>query len=404
MAASAKIAAQASAVPPSSEQMGVWMTAALVVGTMIGSGIFLLPVSLAPLGANALIGWALSGLGATAIAFALARLTMNGGGGIQMHLEHAFGPTVAFLVTWSFWCSNWSASAALAIATASAVAWINPAFLPVVPFIAVAVAAVLVLQVVNAFGARASGGMSIVTTIIKLLPLFAVMLGAGMRGASGTLHRLAPIALTSANIGSAVALTLFAMTGFENGTAPVNKVRNPSRTLPIAILGGTAFVAALYLGSSYAVLSLMPSEAVVKSSAPFADAVSALWGNAAAIIVAATVAVAAFGSLNNMILATGELGYSMALRGDLPAVFARTRGAAKTPIAAQLLGSGFAILLIFLANAGRETAKIYAFVILLSTASVLILYLAGALAAWKQSRAPLTGGLGRRRSGEEGNS
>jgi len=231
--------------------------------------------------------------------------------------------------------------------------------------------------------------MSIVTTIIKLLPLFAVMLGAGMRGASGTLHPLAPIALTSANIGSAVALTLFAMTGFENGTAPVNKVRNPSRTLPIAILGGTAFVAALYLGSSYAVLSLMPSEAVVKSSAPFADAVSALWGNAAAIIVAATVAVAAFGSLNNMILATGELGYSMALRGDLPAVFARTRGAAKTPIAAQLLGSGFAILLIFLANAGRETAKIYAFVILLSTASVLILYLAGALAAWKQSRAPI---------------
>lgn len=384
----ATIAAQAPAAPPPSEQMGVWMTAALVVGTMIGSGIFLLPVSLAPLGANALVGWALSGLGATAIAFALARLTLNGGGGIQCHLEGAFGPTVAFVVTWAFWCSNWAASAALAIATASAVAWLNPAFSPIGPFIAVAVGSVLVLQIVNAFGARTSGGMSIVTTLIKLLPLLAVMVGAGLSGASGTLQPLAPVPLTSTSVGSAVALTLFALTGFENGTAPVDKVRNPSRTLPIAILGGTAFVAALYLASSYAVLSLLRVEAVAKSSAPFADAISALWGNAAAVLVAATVAVAAFGSLNNMVLATGELGYSMALRGDLPTLFARTRGPAKTPLAAQLLGSVFAILLIFLANAGRETAKIYAFVVLLSTASVLILYLAGTLAAWKESRAP----------------
>jgi APA family basic amino acid/polyamine antiporter len=371
--------------------MGIWMTAALVVGTMIGSGIFLLPVSLAPLGANGMIGWALSGIGATGIAFALARLTRHGGSGIQSHLERAFGPTVAFLVTWSFWCSNWAASAALAIATASAVAWLNPAFLSIGPFIAIAVGSVLVLQLVNAMGVRASGGMSIVTTLIKMLPLLAVMLAAGLRGSSGHLQPLAPAPITLANVGSAVALTLFALTGFENGTAPVDKVRNPSRTLPLAILGGCAFVAALYLLSSYAVLRLMPVEAVVRSSAPFADAISALWGNAAAALVAATVAVAAFGSLNNMILATGELGYSMALRGDLPRPFARVRGAANTPLAAQLLGSGFAILLIFLANAGREAAKIYAFVILLSTASVLILYLAGTLAAWKESP-----GVGRR--------
>jgi APA family basic amino acid/polyamine antiporter len=375
-------------MPPASQQMGAWMTAALVVGTMIGSGIFLLPVSLAPLGRNALIGWTLSGLGATTIAFALARLTMHGGGGIQAHLERNFGPTVAYLVTWSFWCSNWAASAALAVATAAAVAWLDPAFLPVDRFIAVAVGSVVILQLVNALGARASGGMSIVTTAIKLLPLVAVMVAAGLRGASGTLQPLAPVPVTLANVGLAVALTLFALTGFENGTAPVEKVRNPSRTLPIAILGGTAFVAILYLLSSYAVLKLLPASVVAHSSAPFADAISALWGNAAAVVVAATVAVAAFGALNAMVLATGELGYSMAIRGDFPALFARTRGA-NTPVAAQLLGSAFAILLI-LANASRETANLFSFVILLSTASVLVLYLVGALAAWKENPAPGT--------------
>ena len=107
--------------------MGVWMTSALVVGTMIGAGIFMLPVSLAPLGPNAPIGWLVSSIGALCIAFALARLTRGGGAGIQAHIESAFGPTVGFLVAWAFWCSNWASQAALAIAGASALSRVVPA-------------------------------------------------------------------------------------------------------------------------------------------------------------------------------------------------------------------------------------------------------------------------------------
>ncbi|MCA1653363.1 MAG: APC family permease [Sphingomicrobium sp.] len=373
-------------VPPplsSRQQMGVPMTVAFVVGTMIGSGIFLLPVTLAPLGWNAIIGWGISGLGAIAIAFALARLTSRGSGGIQAYVERSFGATTAYLVTWALWCSNAAASAALGIATASAVAWMAPSIGSGVPFIAIAVGSVVLLQAVNAMGARASGGMAVVTTAIKILPLLAVLVAAASRGAEGSLQPLAAAPLTMAGIGSAVALTLFALTGFENGTAPVDKVRNPARTLPIAIFGGTSFVALLYLFSSYAVLSLLPAAVVERSSAPFADAVGFMWGNGAAVGVAVAVAIAAFGALNAMILATGELGYSLALRGDFPRLFARTHGA-NTPIIAQVLGSGFAILLI-LANASRTTANLFSFVILLSTASVLLLYLVGALAAWKEN-------------------
>lgn len=367
----------------SARQMGLWMTCSLVVGTMIGSGIFLLPVALAPLGWNAIIGWAISGMGAIAVAFSLARLTSRGAGGIQAYIERSFGSTTAYLVTWALWCSNAAASAALGIATAAAVGWLYPQAASGAAFIAVAVGSVVILQALNAMGARASGRMSILTTAIKLLPLFAVMVAAVLRGAEGTLQPLAPTPVTLASIGSAVALTLFALTGFENGTAPVDKVRNPARTLPIAIFGGTSFVAVLYLVTSFAVLSLLPSALIAKSSAPFADAISTMWGNGAAVAVAATVAIAAFGALNSMVLATGELGYSLALRGDFPRVFARTHGA-NTPIAAQMLGSGFAILLI-LANASKSTANLFSFVVLLSTASVLLLYLIGALAAWKEN-------------------
>lgn len=373
----------ASSAIPRSQQMGVWMTIALVVGTMIGSGIFLLPVSLAPLGWNAIVGWVISGFGAVAIAFALARLTSRGEGGIQAYIERSFGSTIAYIVTWSLWCSNAAASAALGVATAAAVGWLRPSLQSGASFIAVAVGSVVVLQAVNAMGSRASGSMSIVTTLIKILPLLAVIAAATLRSADASLQPLAATPVTLGSIGSAVALTLFALTGFENGTAPVDKVRDPERTLPLAIFGGTLFVACLYLFSSYAVLRLLPSPAFEHSSAPYADAVALLWGNGAAVAVAAIVAVAAFGSLNSTILATGELGYSMALRGDFPRIFARTRGA-NTPVLSQLLGSGLAILLI-LANASRATASLFSFVILLSTASVLVLYLVGALAAWKEN-------------------
>src|SRR5215210_4701341 len=97
-------------------RIGIWMTSALVVGTMIGAGIFMLPVSLAPLGANAPAGWMLSSVGALCIAF--ARLSRLGGDGIQANIERELGRRAAFLVAWAFWVSNWAAQAAVAIAGA----------------------------------------------------------------------------------------------------------------------------------------------------------------------------------------------------------------------------------------------------------------------------------------------
>jgi len=369
---------------PQDGKMGIWMTTALVVGSIIGSGIFLLPVSLAPLGINAILGWVVSGVGAFAIAYSLARISRDGAG-IQAYIEESFGPTIGYLVTFSFWCSNWAACAALAIATASAIAWLNPALQTTVFIVPAAVASVAVLALVNARGARTAGGLCVLTVLVKILPLLAVILAAVLHGATGNApagHSAMPLGL--AGLGTAVALTLFALTGFENATAPVNKVRNPARTIPLALVGGTAFVALLYLISSSSVLLLLNEHQITGSTSPFADAIAQQWGNGAAILAIAAIAVSAFGGLNGMILGTGELAYSMALRGDLPIVFARTRGL-NTPVAAQLLGAAFAILLI-LANGARATASLFTFVILLSTASVIVLYFVGSLAAWTRSR------------------
>jgi APA family basic amino acid/polyamine antiporter len=360
------------------------MTTALVIGTIIGSGIFMLPVSLAPLGRNVLIGWLISGVGVLCIAFALGRLSRLSGDGIQANVEREFGPTVAFLVAWGFWVSNWVAQASVAVAAASALSFAGFQFGGQFGIVLGAIGWLVILTAINAIGVRASGGFSLVTVAIKLLPLLAVIWLFVDRGASGGAYEpLPPLPINFANVAAATALTFFAFTGFETATTPVGKVRDPARTIPRALLGGTAFVVVLYLLAGTAIQMLLPAEVVAVSPAPFADALVSRWGQGAATFAALTIAVAAIGCLNGLILGTGELGYAMALRGDLPVVMAKTRGI-NTPVVSQMVGSGLSIVLLLL-NSSRATADLFTFIILLSTATVVVVYLTAALAAWKLS-------------------
>jgi basic amino acid/polyamine antiporter, APA family len=234
---------------------------------------------------------------------------------------------------------------------------------------------------------RAAGSFSIVTVAIKLIPLLAVVFLFAERGVTGgTFEPLAPLPVNFANIATATALTFFAFTGFETATTPVGKVRDPERTIPRALIGGTAFVVVLYLIAGTAIQMLLPTSAIVASPAPFADALVSRWGNTAATVSALTLAVAAIGCLNGLILGTGELGYAMALRGEMPKAMTKTRGS-NTPVVAQIVATVLSVILL-LANSSRATAHLFTFIILLSTAAMVLVYLTSALAAWRCSPAP----------------
>ena len=344
----------------------------------------MLPVALAPLGPNAIVGWIVSVAGALAIAFALARLTRAGDAGIQSFIEQAFGPMVGFLVTWAFWCSCWAAQAAIAIAFGSAMSRLNPVLAGPDSIVALAVGAIVLLALVNVLGVRASGGLNLLTVVIKILPLAGVVALLALANAGGSqFEPLAAAPLSIANVATATTLTLFALTGFENVTTLVGKVRNPQRTLPRAILLGTALVGLIYLLSSTAVTFLLPAEIVSASPAPYADVFSGYGGEGLVRFAALAIAISAFGALNCLVLAAGELGFAMAQRQQLPSVMARTR-AGNAPYVAQLVGAGLAIALV-LANSNRSTAGLFSFILLISTSAVLVVYLAGVLAAWRSS-------------------
>jgi APA family basic amino acid/polyamine antiporter len=360
--------------------MGLWMTTAFVVGSIIGVAIFMLPVALAPLGINAVVGWLISSCGAICLGLPLARVARQGAG-IQAAIEETFGPTVAFMISWAFWISNWSGLAAIAVGAASTISRVVPVLANPLSVALLSVALIAITLPINLRGARATGTMALLIALLRLFPLVSVIILASLKAATHqSLQSLSAQPLTISSVGTATALTLFAFTGFENVSAPVGKIRNPQQTIPRALLLGVIAAAILYLTSSTSVTLLLPSDQLARSPAPFADVIGASWGEVGVFLVVIAIASSAFGCIGCGSMAGGELCYSMALKGDLPRSLARTNRSG-APALGQIVSAALAIALV-LSNVSRTTAGLYVFIILVSTVAVLILYVVAAMAIW----------------------
>jgi APA family basic amino acid/polyamine antiporter len=368
--------------PVTTPEIGLVTAVALVLGNMIGSGVFLLPASLAPYGGLGFVGWTISAGGSIALALMFARLARVSAdaGGFYAYTRRAFGDLPAFLVAWSYWISIWSTNAALAVAF---VGYLDP-FAPSLvrnpvraAFLAVAV--VWLLVYVNCRGIRDAGRMQVLTTAVKVVPLVVVG-AAGLAWASPERFVVPATAGDPlAGVMATVTLTLFAFLGLESATVPAASIRDPRRTIPRATVIGTLIASALYMLCTAGVMSVIEPAALAQSSAPFADAARTLFGPAVAGAVALGAAISCFGALNGWTLMVGQLPAVAAADGLFPAVFARVsrRG---VPVAGMAIGGGLATLLI-LSNSSANLVALYTFTIVLSTLGSLVPYLACALAA-----------------------
>lgn len=368
----------------SARPLGLWMCAALVVGNMIGSGVFMLPASLAPYGWNAVIAWVLTIGGSLCLAYVFAKLAQAfpRAGGPFAYTEEAFGRTAGFLVAWSYWISVWVANAAIAIAAVSYFSVFVPALAKTQGLAALAtVAVVWGATLINCIGARSAGWTQVVTTVLKLVPLVAV---AGL-AASVLLHKgsavvlpFQPSALSGGAITAAAALTLWALLGVEAATIPADKVADPARTIPRATLAGTAFAGLIYLVVSSGILLLTPASVLTGSNAPFVDFVSFHGGGDFRLILAAFASISALGALNGWSLVQGEMPAAMAREGVFPAWFGKT-SANGTPVRAHLVSSGLVTVLVLM-NYAKSMADTFTFMALLATAATLFAYLFCSLA------------------------
>ena len=372
---------------PNQRMLGPWMTLSLVIGSIIGTGIFLLPVSLAPLGASVPIGWLVSGVGVMAIAYCASRIVSPEGGGLQAYIEKELGLTVGFLVTWMTWCATWIGTPAVGLAVATASARIFPALGG--HDLLIAFGSMLVILALNLRGVRVVGEFTLVTVLIRLLPLLAVIAIAALLVVQGQpVQAIDQPPATLGNVATAAALCLFALTGFEFALSPVGKIRNPERNLVRGLLIGVVLVAIIYLATTVSLSLIVPNSEIAKSSAPFANAIAAHWGEGAALAAAGAIAISAVGALIPATLAVGETLYSMALRGDVPQAFTRTNRY-DAPYLALMAGVGLSSLLLLL-NASKGTAGLFTYITLLASDAVLYLYAAATIAAAIKDRRPTT--------------
>jgi APA family basic amino acid/polyamine antiporter len=370
------------ATSPASRPIGFSTATAIVIGNMIGSGVFLLPAALSAYGGLSLIGWILSAAGSVTLALVFARLARFSPrtGGPYVYTRRAFGDLPGFLVAWSYWISIWAANSAIAVAL---VGYLDP-FVPGLvrqPASAamLAIAAVWLLTLVNARGVRVAGRVQVVTTLLKILPLVVVGL-AGLVVLQPS-HFAVPVeaaASPAASVMAVMTLTLWAFLGLESATVPADEVRDPDRTIPRATVVGTVVAAAIYIMSTAGVMGVIEPEALGRSSAPFAEAARALFGGPAAALVALGAAVSCFGALNGWILLAGQLPMGIARDGLFPSVFARmsSRG---TPAAGMIIGGILSSLLIA-SNYARGLVDLFEFIIVLSTLGSLGPYAVCALA------------------------
>jgi basic amino acid/polyamine antiporter, APA family len=366
---------------PRPQLLGFWMCVALVVGNSIGSGVFLLPASLAPFGLNSVVAWGFTATGAILLAIVFSRLSRAypAAGGPYAYVHRAFGPLTAFIVAWGYWISIWVGNAAIAT---GAVSYLTPLF-PWISDVPGASAAVTLfflwlLTFVNWYGIRASGWVQSITTVLKIMPLLGVAFLGLRLVRSADLSAATGIPLSLNGITAAATLTLWALLGLESATIPADKVANPSHTIPVATLLGTVITALVCAIACTTVLLLVPRETLAQSNAPFVDLATRFWGVGAGKLLAVFAAISGFGALNGWILLQGELPSAMAKRGEFPRIFAR-ESSRRTPGFALCFGSILVTLLI-VANYQKSMVGVFTFMILLSTTACLVLYAVCSLA------------------------
>ncbi len=366
------------------------MSTALVIGNVIGMGIFMQPASLAPYGFNAFIAWAITVIGCAALALVFAMLArrLPHADGPFGYMRETLGEGVSFAALWCYWISVWVTNAALAVGVTGYLVAVVPD-LATWPPAGLAVGMVWLFVAINLLGTRSGGGVQVVTTALKLAPLALVMaLGLWVLltepAAYAASPPTTPVSLP-ATLGAST-IALFAMLGLESAAIPAGKVRDPQRTIPRATLVGTLLTAAIYIAVTAIALLLVPQDTLAHSNAPFVEVLDRLAGVGYGRWLALFVVISGLGALNGWTLLVGELTRTLGAHGLLPAIVSRdnSRGA---PGAALVLTAALATA-VALMNYSKSLVDGFTFLSIVVTAANLPLYLccAGALLVlWRRA-------------------
>ena len=359
------------------QKIGLLAATSLVVGNIIGAGIFVLPASLGKFGSISIVGWLFTATGALILAKIFSNFSkkLKGkSGGPYIYSKVVFGDFIGFLVAWGYWISCWVNNAAIAVAIVSALSFFFPE-LVTNPFYATltGLSFIWVFTFTSSKGIKSSGNIQILTTIAKLIPLVLIILFGFF---IFDLEIFPEFNLTDQNdfeiLPVVAVMTLYAFLGLECASIPAENIKNPEKTIPKATMVGTLISTLIYILSTIVLFGIIPAENLVNSPAPFAEAGEIIGGKYFGFLISAGAAISAIGALNGWILITSYMPMTMANDRLFPKVFAK-KNKKGFPYLSLLLGSILTSIVMTM-NYTDGLVDRFEFLILLTTLSTLIPY------------------------------
>ena len=365
------------------QKIGLVTATSLVVGNMIGVGIFVLPAALAKYGSISLLGWVFTAAGALILAkiFSnLSKIIVNKSGGPYAYSREGFGDFIGFLVAWGYWICVWLGNGAIAIAVVGALSFFFPV-LDTNPFYALCVGLGLIwfFTWVNSRGIKESGRVQVITTVLKLAPLvFIIIVGVFFF----KLDNFPAFNLTSesdfATFPAVAVITLYAFLGLECACIPAADVKDPEVTVPKATMIGTILTAIVYILATVVLFGILPNDLLQGSPKPFADAAKLIAGDFGGYFVALGVVISGIGVLNGWVLISAQVPMATAKDELFPKIFKKEnkKGA---PVIGLIIGSVLTSFMLFMSYGGGLVDQ-FEFIVEISVFAALVPYLLTAAA------------------------
>ena len=362
----------------SNKKIGLITSTALVVGNMIGAGIFILPASLSKYGGISLLGWVFTASGALILAKIFSnfsKIIVNKSGGPYLYSKQGFGDFIGFLVAWGYWISTWISNAAIAIAIIGGLSFFFP-ILQTNSVVAVSIGLSMIwfFTWINSKGIRATGKIQVITTVLKLLPLvFVIIFGIfffsfdnfpefNMTGKSN---------FTSFSL--VAALTLYAFLGLESASIPAENIHNPEKIVPKATMYGTILSTCIYIFSTIVLFGILPTETLQNSPAPFAEAGEIIGGKYTGYFIAIGAIISGMGALNGWILILAQIPMAAAKDEMFPRIFKR-KNKKGVPVLGLVVGSILSSV-VMLMNFSENLVTQFTFIVNLTVLACLVPYL-----------------------------
>jgi APA family basic amino acid/polyamine antiporter len=372
--------------PDSQPRFGLNTAVALIMGSIIGVGIFNLPTSLSSYGPISLVSMGLTTVGALALARLFASLSRRvpADGGPYAYSRVAFGNALGFANAWSYWITAWAGNAAIAVGWVLYVeVFINKGHTTWGSVLLV-LAGVWISALINLGGVGSMGSFMVVTTVLKFVALaFVSIVGLFFISKANFTPWNVSGESTVAAIGGGMAIALFSYLGVEVAAVAAAKVRDPDRNVPRATMLGTLATAVVYMLSLTVVFGIVPNTVLQGSTAPFSDAVNAMFGGTVwGKVMAVVVIISGLGALNGWTMICAEMPKAAADDGLFPAQFSKLskRGVPAFGIISSTVLASIAMVINYLGSNGET---VFTTLVLMTGITAAIPYAFSALAQMK---------------------